>query len=532
MIASSGLLLVSLITRPLPWASPPLATSNGFSRVCSADPNQTLKLRLALVQGNVSELERKLYDVSTPSSPNYGKHLSMSEASQLVAPAQESVDVVNAWLKDNEIVAKTISPSGDWLSFEVPVGKANQLFDADFSVFKHDNTGVEAVRALSYSIPAELQGHLDLVHPTVTFPSPRSQFPVFQVPVRDTSSAQNSSGQAIPSSCSNRISPACLQAIYHIPTEPATQPESNQLAVTGFLEQYVNEADLKDPSQAGDEANLDIQYTIGVATGVPTVFISVGPSNDGGVDDFLDVAHFLLSQNNPPNVLTTSYGIDEGDVSPKLARNLCNAYAQLGARSVTVLFTSGDGGVSGSQLNDTCTLFIPTFPSGCPFVTSVGASQGVPEVAADLSAGGFSNIFSTPDYQASAVYEYLSALGNTYEGRFNPSGRAYPDVAVQGVAYEIVLGGVRNRVDGTSASTPVFASIVSLLNDRLIAQGQTPLGFLNPFLYVVGAAALNDVMDGSNPGCNTNGFPAGEGWDPVTGLGTPDFERLAFTIGL
>ena len=49
-------------------------------------------------------------------------------------------------------------------------------------------------------------------------------------------------------------------------------------------------------------------------------------------------------------------------------RNLCNAYAQLGARGTSILFSSGDGGVSGSQASDACdgSEFIPTFPSGCP----------------------------------------------------------------------------------------------------------------------------------------------------------------------
>ena len=211
--------------------------------------------------------------------------------------------------------------------------------------------------------------------------------------------------------------------------------------------------------------------------------------------------------------------------------NLCNLYAQLGARGVSVLFSSGDGGVSGSRLNNTCTKFVPTFPSGCPFVTSVGASKGVPETAADLSAGGFSNIFSTPACQAPAVYGYLTALGSTYQGRFNRNGRAYPDVAAQGVAYDVVVGGKGYAVDGTSASSPAFASVISLLNDRLIARGRRPLGFLNPFLYTVGVTALNDVASGSNPGCSTSGFPAMHGWDPVTGLGMPNFQKLAPAVG-
>jgi tripeptidyl-peptidase-1 len=63
------------------------------------------------------------------------------------------------------------------------------------------------------------------------------------------------------------------------------------------------------------------------------------------------------------------------------------------------------------------------------------------------------------------------------------------------------------------------AGIISLLNDFLISEGKDPLGFLNPWLYSVskyeGLVGFNDIMWGTNPGCNTAGFPAIEGWDPV-----------------
>lgn len=150
-------------------------------------------------------------------------------------------------------------------------------------------------------------------------------------------------------------------------------------------------------------------------------------------------------------------------------------------------------------------------------VTSVGATQNVnPETSAPFSSGGFSNYFPTPSYQTAAKAAYLDKLGNTYEGRFNVSGRGFPDVAAAGTNFEIVWEGGLGTVDGTSCSSPVFASVVSLLNGLLIAAGKPVLGFLNPFLYSTGAGALNDITIGSNPGCNTSGFPATAGWDPVS----------------
>lgn len=85
-----------------------------------------------------------------------------------MTPKAESIAAVNAWLEENDLTATQLSPAGDWLSVDVPVGKANELFKTEFSMYTHSDTGREAIRTLSYSIPADLVGHLDLVHPTVS----------------------------------------------------------------------------------------------------------------------------------------------------------------------------------------------------------------------------------------------------------------------------------------------------------------------------------------------------------------------------
>ena len=149
-------------------------------------------------------------------------------------------------------------------------------------------------------------------------------------------------------------------------------------------------------------------------------------------------------------------------------------------------------------------------------VTSMGATSGLnPEIAAAFSSGGFSNMFPRPSYQDNAVNTYLNALGNTYQGRYNSTGRAYPDVSAHGVDYIIRLNGGWYSAIGTSASTPTFASIIALLNDQLLLAGKPLLGFLNPRLYSMGSSAMTDITAGNNPGCGTDGFPADVGWDPV-----------------
>ena len=127
-------------------------------------------------------------------------------------------------------------------------------------------------------------------------------------------------------------------------------------------------------------------------------------------------------------------------------------------------------------------------------------------------------MFARPQYQQDAVSAYLGRLGDTNKGLFNASGRAFPDIAAQAKSFQVVRGGQTISVSGTSAASPTVAGIVALLNDAIFKNGGKPLGFLNPLLYSDAKDALNDITQGNNPGCGTDGFPTSKGWDPVRAL--------------
>lgn len=268
------------------------------------------------------------------------------------------------------------------------------------------------------------------------------------------------------------------------------------------------------------------------------------PTLDNGYpstnEPYLEFLTFLLNQSDSalPQTLTTSYGEEEQSVPRDFALKVCNMFMQLGARGVSVLFSSGDSGPGGScksNVDNTTTTFLPTFPAGCPYVTSVGATTGsAPERGVSFSSGGFSIYHDRPSYQSSVVDSYLSTIGNTYAGLYNATGRAIPDVAAQGQSFVVIDSGRSALISGTSASSPAFAGVVALLNAARKAQGQSSLGFLNPFLYA-NPGALTDITTGSSSGCQGagGGLPASgakwnctTGWDPVTGLGTPKFAAL------
>ncbi|KAF2232132.1 subtilisin-like protein [Viridothelium virens] len=260
------------------------------------------------------------------------------------------------------------------------------------------------------------------------------------------------------------------------------------------------------------------------------------------------------------NVFSFSYGQIEGALPRFYQQRQCHEWMKLGLQGVSVLFASGDSGVANrynagypnSCLNDenlyvdnNGTRFSPSFPVNCPYVTAVGATflknssiAGGEVAVADpdpsnqfldfYSGGGFSNVFELPSYQADAVNNYLKNYNPGYGPNvYNQSGnaRGFPDVAAIGLKVVTVFNGKTLAVGGTSASCPIVASIVTLLNERRLAAGKGPIGFLNPVFYAH-PEAFNDVTEGSNPGCYTNGFQAAPGWDPVTGLGSPNFEKL------
>ena len=101
----------------------------------------------------------------------------------------------------------------------------------------------------------------------------------------------------------------------------------------------------------------------------------------------------------------------------------------------------------------------------------------------------------------------------------------------------VVFNGKLIPVDGTSASAPIFAGIITLLNDARLNSGKPPLGFLNPLLYGLYASnpdCYKDIIVGHNrcgslgwyPVCCPYGYQTSPGWDPVSGVGSPDYSAL------
>jgi len=247
-------------------------------------------------------------------------------------------------------------------------------------------------------------------------------------------------------------------------------------------------------------------------------------------EPFLAFLYAIGNTTNPPFVISISYADNENTVDYDYAVRVNTEFQKNGARGISIIAGSGDGGVSGAQ-SSPCKNFNPTFPAASPYITAVGGTQSSnPEVAASFSGGGFSNFWARPSYQTNFVENYFKVAKNLPNAaRYNHTGAAFPDVATQSVNYVIKFQGSSIGVDGTSCATPTFAGIVTLLNDIRLQKGKSTLGYLNPLFYS-NPSIFTDITSGNNPGCNTNGFYCAVGWDPLTGLGTPKFDAMSTLV--
>ncbi|KAI1078851.1 Pro-kumamolisin [Whalleya microplaca] len=584
-----------------------------WRRLGPAEEDTVIHLQIGLRHSGFDNLERRLYEVSSPSHSQYGRHLSREDLADIIKPAPETLRATQDWLYDNGISSFNYTAGGDWITTSIPVRQAEVLLGSQYHVFMNSEDGDMLVRTLEWSIPAHIHEHVDVIQPTNSFfravpqdryggvPRPEweleGRIPTYDELVEedlverghlDIPKLEELPPNPTAEDACNRlaVSPLCLRVLYGT-LDYKLQSNQSKLGVVNFLGNNNNRSDIArylelyrpDAAQDGAadafetvligdaqdqqtpntpeqmdhnmglEGALDVETLIGMAHPIPVLAWNVGgeppfkPSKNkvtNSNEPYMEWLNHILAQDTLPQVISVSYADEEQTVPESYAKRVCAAFAQLGARGVSVIVAAGDDGVgpngkcfsNDGQRRDKAK-FMPTFPASCPFVTAVGGTRHLDPVMAAFDArgafvtgGGFSDYFDRPKYQDSAVRPYVEGLNTTYEGLYNARGRGIPDVSAMAYHFPVVWNGTAHLLDGTSASAPAFAGIIALVNDALLAEGRPPMGFLNPWLYGSAHSGLRDVAHGSNRGCDTLGFESVEGWDAATGLGTPWFPTL------
>ncbi|CZS97030.1 related to Probable tripeptidyl-peptidase SED2 [Rhynchosporium agropyri] len=555
-----------------------------------ANSNTILPLRLIVKSPEGDRLSNKLLEISTPGHEDYGNYLSQHELRSLVASESGSVDLLTSWLKSYSGVSDVVySAHASSLSLKTTVSGANSMFATEFGVFEAANGEGTVVRSLGYGLPESLTQHIALVHPVTHFPtvqSPKSSS--LEEAIKESEKAVASFSKrdidpALLAACES-ITPTCIAKMYNIDYTPPVNctTSGSSLGVAGFLDEYINHKDVTDfvrkygnsaatranpgtftvelvngginnESYPGVEATLDMQYSMPFIGSLPVVYYSTGgrspalgpdgkilPISSTATEPYLEWLEYMLAKPDGaiPQVIVISYTDTEQVVPRDYAVHVCDLFGRLAARGVSIINASGDGGLAG-QRDGACVSndglntpkFLPTFPASCPWVTSVGATTIIPEQAASFSSGGFSNYFAAPSYQLNATGAYKTFLNGKYDGLYNASGRGIPDISLYGSRYQTENGGFSSGWhSGTSAGTPVIASMIALVNDIRLRNGKPVLGWLNPMLYSEKMKSVwNDITEGISYGCDET-WETTTGWDTVTGLGSPDFKRLVAAL--
>jgi tripeptidyl-peptidase-1 len=477
----------------------------------------------------------------------------------MVGPSQKTIETITKWLNEEGATNIRLSKGKTFLSATVSLPLAARLFDIQFHTYRHQSGVSVDASAGPYTLPSNIAELVDFVSGPVGFPD-------VTVPMIQVNSA--------PSLPSLDINPSVIRARYNVSTSTVGTNPGNMHAVAEFQAQYYSPADLQqfwtsyvpfapfqavanvvgfnNPSNPGIEASLDIQYIMSVAPNVTTWFYSMKSFNFW--QDLTTWTQEIDNETNPPYIHSVSYG-EQGDYPSDAYRSRLNQeFQKLGTRGLTIVFASGDDGAGcqGAGTSDEpnlcdCT-FYPSFPATCPYVLTVGATKFLTgttgaegAVVAFKSGGGFSQYFPPGSYQTTAIAAYLQSGVTMPEAcAFNASGRATPDVSALGdIHFQVINGGTKVTVGGTSASSPTFSAILTLLNDIRLNNGESTLGFVAPWIYQTAASnptAFFDVTVGDNfvSGCCSSGkqggFECATGWDPVTGVGTPNFAVLSTLV--
>lgn len=335
------------------------------------------------------------------------------------------------------------------------------------------------------------------------------------------------------------------------------------------------------------ESQLDVQVMYWAASDATLWYEDYkGPKDNGWLYSW---ANNFMNRKEVPQVVSLSWGWSEvqqcrigmcpnGTDSQAYVERTNLEFMKIVARGVTMVVASGDAGSPG-RTNELCeSVKQPTgwnnmnaiFPGSSPWVLSVGATfivrdkqnynfttpicqnksttptscatgteeRGTTYTETGWTSGsGFTRWYPSPKWQQLLLQNYLNS-GVTLPNRkfFNATNRAYPDVSAFGhncAVYGSYLGW--GPVDGSSCASPIFAGIITHLNAYQLSKGRPLLGFVNPLLYKLydtNSKTFHDIVVG-NSSCTESmccgpdfGFLATKGWDPVSGLGTPNVSEM------
>jgi subtilase family serine protease len=562
-----------------------------------ARPHERVTFHVALKQRNVKQLEEIAYAVSDPENPAYGKHLSREEVLSIVAPPKAHHDFVMDWFKSWPGVLvdsygdglKVVAPADvveamfqtkiyQFVHKKRSVAALRQvdgyMIPKAIAPYIEFIDGLTTFPYIRKSVAERLveRGHsIDKrqVNPVYKYVFPGALRQAYNIPP----------GTVATNPKTNQL------AMEFLPVGAPLDSDVQQFCreANEFYRNYSRIIGPWRPGQSDGESTLDVEYLMTVGSKADNWYYTV---TDGWV---YSMATGLANMTNPPQVVSVSYGWPEldscdsaitgahcksGETNQQYVTRCNTELAKVAARGISVLVATQDEGAAGPTNYDCHDQEHPVyavFPSSSPWVTAVSGttlvmrnklqsdqSDALPPICQQslpcidgpvvewpcmtnntyfswTTGGGFSDVTPMPAYQKNVVQAYLAKTNvmKPPSKYFNANNRGYADISAAGSRILVIMNGGLAISAGTSASTPIVAGIITLLNDYRLNNNKPQLGFLNPLLYKMyeqHPSAFHDVTEGDNHcslgRCCKYGYGATVGWDPVTGLGTPNYQEM------
>jgi kumamolisin len=499
-----------------------------------------MQMEMVFALRNANNFYACLASINDPTSPNYGRYLNLTELQPYLPTPGDKLSIIAHLTHRGFTVADGASPlvlriSANVRTVEATFGvNVNQYSLGNFSFY-----GVGTDPSLPQNFAPMIDGITGLTNYTAIAPaeSPCSG-PYCPQGIQTGysftglySSGDNGGGEKV--------------AIVDVPGDPNIQTALNTfdsqygLASTTLNIIYPDGVpSAYDPAWASETA-MDVEAVHTAAPGAGIVLLY-------DTSDLMNAVDYVAS-NHLATIVTNSWGYVCGSGSPcsdtelpsSTVSSVDSRLALDAAQGLTILFASGDEGATPDGGN-----FGIEFPASDPNVLAVGATDLLlsgcstttcsgygSESGATISGGGYSGYFPESSWQTSNIGV--------------KSGRAVPDVSMIGGVDPV--GGVGFWVystasdkctpddtnygagwfgcAGTSLATPLWAGFIAVASQ--VKGGN--FGNIDPLLYQLASSGsyssiFHDVTSGSN------GYPAGKGWDPVTGWGSPIANSLATAL--
>jgi len=270
------------------------------------------------------------------------------------------------------------------------------------------------------------------------------------------------------------------------------------------------------------EVELDIEVAGSIAPGA-SIKVFFAPNTDQG---FIDAVTTAVNDSTV-TLISISWGGPESTFTTQSMTTFNQAFQDAGTMGKTVFVAAGDNGSSDGETDGANHV---DFPASSPYVVGCGGTTLEADVSTGTitsevvwnetasnegaTGGGVSDYFPKPPYQDS-----VNVPAPTTQG----GGRGVPDVAGDAdpvTGYQVIIDGSTSTIGGTSAVAPLYAGLFARINQALVQNGKSRVGYVNAALYQ-NPSAFHDIISGNN-----GAFSAGPGWDPTTGLGSPDGGKI------